>query len=271
MEPRLRGYLRDGLILIALAAVVFLAVWFLVPKKVPFGKPVGALALDLERQLGLSLEKAILHDPGLITDATVTNAVGAVKRRVLEGAVGVPFTVRVVVVKNREANAFTFPGGVIVVYSGLLSICDRPEELAAVLAHEVGHVSHRDSVRALAQQVGVAVLMAVISGGNGGQAGDLIQQVTAIHYGKSVEADADAYAVETLRRARLSPAHLAAFFRKIQALQGPEEALLKWVDVHPETEARIKGAEAAAAQTTVVDKPIPVNWAAMKRRLPSAF
>lgn len=272
MSPRSLGFLRDGLILAAIAAGVFFAIWFLVPKKIPPIKPVGELAQDLERKLGSSLEKTILHDPGLVTDSTVTNAVGVVARRVLEHAGGVPFPVRIWVIKNREPNAFTFPGGVIVVYSGLLAICERPEELAAVIAHEVGHISHRDSVRALARQMGMAVLLSVVSGGNAGTAGDLIQQVLAIRHGRAVEAEADGYAVETLGKARVNPAHLAAFFRRIKALHGENEAWLKWVDEHPDTESRIRAAEAAAARfEAATEKPIPVNWAAMKRRLPSAF
>jgi predicted Zn-dependent protease len=272
MGSRGFGYLRDGLILLAIAASVFFGIWFLVPKKIPSVKPVGELAQDLERKLGANLEKTILHDPGLVTESAVTNAVGVVARRVLEHADGVPFPVRVWVVKNREPNAFTFPGGVIVVYSGLLAICERPEELAAVIAHEVGHVSHRDSVRALAQQMGMAVLLSVISGGNSGRAGDLIQQVLTIRHGRAVEAEADVYATTTLAKARINPAHLAAFFRRIKALQGENDAWLKWVDEHPDTESRIRSAEAAAARfEAATERPIPVNWAVMKRRLPSAL
>ncbi|MCW8842698.1 MAG: M48 family metallopeptidase, partial [Rhodobacteraceae bacterium] len=65
----------------------------------------------------------------------------------LSANVALPVPVTVTVLDHRMVNAFALPGGHIVFMRGLLEAADRPEEVAAVFAHEMGHVASRDPTR----------------------------------------------------------------------------------------------------------------------------
>ena len=57
-----------------------------------------------------------------------------------------PWDIRIFVADEAQINAFAIPGGIIVFHSGLIFAAETPEEVAAVLAHEIAHVTHRHSV-----------------------------------------------------------------------------------------------------------------------------
>ncbi|MDX7324874.1 M48 family metalloprotease, partial [Providencia rettgeri] len=61
------------------------------------------------------------------------------------------------VVKLPMVNAVTLPGGRIVVFDGLIRAAKSPDEVAGVVAHEIGHVRHRDVMEGLLRQFGLSV------------------------------------------------------------------------------------------------------------------
>ena len=65
----------------------------------------------------------------------------------LESGASLPLPLQVAVVRRPEPNAITLPGGHIYVFEGLIDKARTPDELAAVVAHEIGHVAHRDGTR----------------------------------------------------------------------------------------------------------------------------
>jgi hypothetical protein len=82
----------------------------------------------------------------------------------LEGAAGLPIPLRVAVVRRPEANAITLPGGRIYVFEGLIDKSESPDELAGVIAHEFGHVVHRDGTRLVLQSAGLSLLFGMLLG-----------------------------------------------------------------------------------------------------------
>lgn len=264
---------RDVAILVVIAAALFAGIYLAVPKSCKQAvTSAPTLGRELEAKLGAQFERAIAEDPKAVKDPVVLKAVGAVMDRLGPAATNLPFPIKMHVIQNREVNAFTFPGGVLVIYTGLLARSSGPEEVAAVVAHELGHVAGRDSVRALGAQLGLAALMALVTGGDPGVLADLVSRVMQTRYSKVVEAQADDYALETLKRASLSPKHMATFFGRLEKAEGPDTAWLKWLDGHPDlTSRRLKAEKAAAAFSPQIEKPIAVNWALVKARLPGMF
>ena len=82
----------------------------------------------------------------------------------LETAAGLPMPLHPLVVRQPEANAITLPGGYIYVFQGLIDKAETPDELAGVIAHEVGHVAHRDGTRAVLQAAGLSLLFGILLG-----------------------------------------------------------------------------------------------------------
>ncbi|WP_147820445.1 M48 family metallopeptidase [Salidesulfovibrio onnuriiensis] len=83
--------------------------------------------------------------------------------RMCEACVDLPYDVRVHVVDNDMVNAFAFPGGRIVVFSGLLKQMKSENEVAFVLGHELGHMAHRDHLRRFGRLLFVAGLQTILS------------------------------------------------------------------------------------------------------------
>ena len=82
----------------------------------------------------------------------------------MERAAGLPIPLKAAVVRRNEANAIALPGGHIYVFEGLIAQAKTPDELAGVIAHEIGHVAHRDGTRSILQAAGLSFLFGMLLG-----------------------------------------------------------------------------------------------------------
>ena len=100
------------------------------------------------------------------------------------------------------------PGGHIYVDDGLIAKAQTPDELAGVLAHEIGHVAHRDGTRTVLQTAGLSFLFGMMLGDfvGGGAVVIAARTVLKSSYSRRVEAAADAYSVDLMQKARRRPA-----------------------------------------------------------------
>ena len=133
------------------------------------------------------------------------------------------YTVKIV--DNGDINAFTLPGGHVYVFKGLLDFVASDDELAGVLAHELGHNARLHALRGEKKSknlswVSLAAMAAMIAGGqNGANVGQFSQfaLLGAMNgYGVGLEKEADASAVETMRRAGYNPSALVTFMQRLQ-------------------------------------------------------
>ncbi|HEX7871503.1 MAG TPA: M48 family metallopeptidase [Sphingobium sp.] len=140
--------------------------------------------------------------------------------------------VRSVEVANIDmVNAVALPGGRIMIFRGLLKQAASADEVAGVLAHEIGHVRHRDTMAALIRQLGLSVIL----GGADGNIAGLLNGVLSLSYGRDAERAADGYAIERLSAASIAPDGTAAFFDRLgKGKQGESlERATSWISSHP--------------------------------------
>ncbi|TXC67082.1 M48 family metallopeptidase [Piscinibacter aquaticus] len=145
-------------------------------------------------------------------------------------------------------NAFALPGGTIVMTDELVTLVDGDAAvIAGVLAHELGHVRHRDGMRMLIQASAVGVLASVVVGDFNSLLATVPVVLGQSAYSRDAERRADAESVRLLRDAGLSPAVMVTFFEKIAKEQG-EHRLGIAIASHPADEERIRFFREAAAQ-----------------------
>lgn len=145
-------------------------------------------------------------------------------------------------------NAFALPGGTIVMTDELVKLVDGDAEvIAGVLAHELGHVRHRDGMRMLIQASAVGVLASVVVGDFNSLLATVPVVLGQSAYSREAERRADAESARLLRDAGLSPAVMVTFFEKIAKEQG-EHRLGIAIASHPADEERIRFFREAAAQ-----------------------
>jgi beta-barrel assembly-enhancing protease len=160
------------------------------------------------------------------------------------------------IVDAREVNAFAVPGGYIYLNRGLIERTERLDEVAGVLAHEIGHVVQRHSVRQLERlqraQVGVT-LACVLTGVCGGQATGALIDVTGAavfaRFSRQDEREADQVGFDILVRSNISPQGMVTMFQKLleerRRSPGAVEGLFA---THPLEEDRLAEVQARIAQ-----------------------
>lgn len=238
---------------------------------------VGLVPYSMDEKLGsaavgaMDLGGAPLHDPVVV---------GGVQR--LIDRLGPHVTLKQAkftphVIDRDEANAFALPGGPLVVYSGLLRRAKTPDQVAAVLAHEMGHVVHRHGLQRIAQSVGVVAVVQFFLGDVGGILAlgkELLTVATINNYSRKDESQADTTAVQLLHAARLDPQALAEFFVLLEAKEtrGDGAAVPAWISSHPALRERIAAVTAqAAALPQLPQEPMAdLDWPALQARLPHA-
>jgi len=159
-------------------------------------------------------------------------------------------------------NAFAVPGGYIYVTRGILALMKTEAELAVVLAHELGHVNARHSVRKLSQlmivQLGLAVGSALnetfskISGAAG-----IGVQLLFLKFSRDDERQADTLGVEYSRSGGYNPGEMIGFFQSLQKMGDLSEghSLPGFLSTHPLTSERIQNTQ---AMLTLQDQQLSV-------------
>ena len=167
-----------------------------------------------------------------------------------------PYPFRVRVVDLEMINAFALPGGEIVIADGLLQFAATADEVAGVLAHEMGHVLHRHATTSIIEAVGLALLFATMLGDVGsGVIGGAGETLIGLSFRREAEAEADERAFELLERAGLSRRGMASFFARIERESGDLPAALRLLSSHPPNELRQRrAAEDVAPAAPALDK-----------------
>jgi Zn-dependent protease with chaperone function len=182
----------------------------------------------------------------------------------LEVGAGLPVSLRTVVVRRNEANAMALPGGRIYVFRGLIAKADNADEVAGVIAHEIGHVAHRDGTKSVLQAGGLSLMFGMLLGDFVGGGAVVIAARTVLQssYSRAAETAADAYGAELMIKAHGNARALATMLGKIG---GATEPGMKILLDHPQTKARIAAINRIAGARPSTPFLAPDEWAALKR------
>lgn len=145
--------------------------------------------------------------------------------------------------ENEQANAFALPGGKIGVYSGLLAVTDNQHQLAAVIAHEVGHVLARHSNERASQStlIGLGRVVARVAGASDDaiEALDLGSRYGLfLPFNRTQETEADRIGIQLMARAGFNPAESIILWQNMAALAGGSSRP-ELLSTHPSPDSRI--------------------------------
>jgi hypothetical protein len=169
------------------------------------------------------------------------------------------------VIDSRLVNAFALPGAIILLPRGMIDFSRTPEELAGILAHELGHIVLRHPTENLIKVAGVSTLFSLLIGDVAG--GTVIvavgEYMIRTSYTRPAEEAADEFAIARLRRAAIDPTATAAAFERLLPKETGSSTFEKAFSTHPPTAARVERFRAAALPAA---RPIlnDAEWAAVK-------
>ncbi len=117
-------------------------------------------------------------------------------------AAGLDTSVQSGVLSSSVPNAFALPGGKVYLFSGLLAKAENADEVAGVLAHELGHLKHRDSMRKLIHDGGTSFLIGLLFGDITGSSALIFGSRTLVtsSHSREAETNADSFAIDVMHR-----------------------------------------------------------------------
>jgi predicted Zn-dependent protease len=216
-----------------------------------------------ERDLGKAFMRSVRRSQKVMEDPLLTDYVQHLGQKLVNAseARGTPFSF--FMIDDPQINAFAGPGGYIGIYSGLLQTTETESELAAVLAHEIAHVTQQHLLRAWesTSQMSIpsaaillaAVVLGATVGGDaaaaaavGGQAA-LIQQ--QINFTRANEKEADRVGIDILAASGYEPRAMPSFFDRMgKANRIYASKLPEFLMTHPVTTSRTADALGRAEQ-----------------------
>jgi beta-barrel assembly-enhancing protease len=234
----------------------------------------SVVSRSVEASLGKVFKESITHDVKIVHDPLIDAELAKIVARLQQSQLDFPFEIEILVAQSGMVNAIALPGGLIVLYSGLINRLDSAEQLAAVLAHELGHIYHRDSMMALVRELGMSMIIAALAGDASGVLNDLIRQTFAIQYSRAVEERTDSFALDLLVEVGIDPIHLALAFENMKEETDLDENVrkfLSYLETHPDINLRIEKAKQRSRKEALIEIPLDVSWEVIQRAHPSIF
>jgi len=242
------------------------------------GSSAGNIASPEEqRQYGFYVLHELRNQNAVLDDALLADYLNTLGYKLVSYSPqpDQPFTF--FIVRDNEINAFALPGGFVGVNAGLITTSDTEGELAAVLAHEVSHVTQNHLIRAVEAEQKMTPLMlagmllAVVAASKSSPYSTSNSDIGAIaavqglaeqmriNFTRADEAEADRVGIATLAKAGFDPDAMAGFFERMQRALRPgfdENDIPALLMDHPVTTTRISEAKARAEQIKKEYRPV---------------
>lgn len=202
-----------------------------------------------EAKLGLDISGQIAQEKEIIEDPDIHGFINGIGSKLVAASTNPNGNYTFLVIKDDTVNAFAIPGGFLYVQTGLINAAENEAEIAAVMAHELGHAEQRHPTESLSRQMGAQMVMDIVLGKDAGpykqQAANLLMAGGISAYSRSAELQADEIAVYVLNRAGYDPKALVSFFEKLVALEQQSGAGggMTLFASHPPTQERINTAK----------------------------
>ncbi len=170
------------------------------------------------------------------------------------------YTFRMRISDSAAPNALAFPGGLIVVTRGLLDNVESENELAFVLAHELGHFRNRDHLRGLGRGAAVSLVVGAMTSGGSGGFGFGVADIALRGFGREQETDADVFALSMVYAEYGHVGESWRFFERIQSAYGDGNAVLNYLETHPLPSSRIDDLKRLARERDWPTEGTLVPW-----------
>lgn len=212
---------------------------------------------EVETELGTNFAEEIEESHDILRDPMAQAWLDRVGHLLAEHSPPTPQEFRFALVESKEVNAFAIPGGFCYVNLGLLLYCDNEAQVAAVIGHEINHVTRRHGLLRLQRMMGLDMAAQLAGSASGSEVVSMAAQTAAQgggllaiqRFSRDDEREADELGVRAMYDAGYDPREGVRFFEKLAALHesrtpGYLESLLS---THPATSDRIQRLNALIA------------------------
>lgn len=208
---------------------------------------LNLLSTQEEVALGQQFAVQIEDSEKILDNPAIQNYVAEIGKRLAAAAPrqDVPYAFKVIDAPD-TVNAFALPGGYMYIYTGLMKTCANEAELAAVMAHEIGHVAAHHHGEMMTRQMGMDMVSEMVLGKKPGMianlAGQMFTSGLSARYSRAQEREADSLGMDIMYRAGYPPQGMIAFMNKLLEVdrqQGGGRGLPIFA-THPSPEERVQ-------------------------------
>jgi predicted Zn-dependent protease len=245
--------------IVSIAVTVFFGVPFVAARMVPL------VPVSFERRLGDMVDNQVRTLFGRdACSGSQGNAALSKLVETLRGAGHFEAQLQPAVLPSALSNALALPGGKIYLLDGLLQKAENPDEIAGVIAHEMGHVIHRDQTRMIIENGGTSFLIGLLFGDITGSGAAIFttRSLFQASYSREAEANADAFAIDTMHALGRSPAPMGELLFRVTGAQGARSIGI--LASHPLTEERRALMRREDRPATGPELLSGAEWAALK-------
>ena len=267
------------------------AAWAQIDQRLPDLGDGSSLSVQQERRLGESIMRQLWRDPEVMDDPVLTAYVQAIWTALrasakdlgnLSAELDESYAWDLLLVRDRTVNAFALPGGYMGVHLGLIAVVSNRDELAAVLGHELSHVTQRHIARMQDSQakqtpwlVGSFLLGVLAASRSPDAANALIMGGTAsvaqgqLNFSRDMEREADRLGFSVTTHAGFEAQGMVSMFQKLaQASRLNDSGGFPYLRTHPLTTERIGDMQArmGAQATSTQSQPGTLEHALMSAR-----
>lgn len=267
-QPKVR---RNIAIAVLVLAGMALFLWQGVPR---LSAPLAQLVpLEWEQKIGAIVRKRVLGGAKICHGSGGAAALDIMTQRLTSKLENAP-VVNITVADRAMVNAFAMPGGNIVIFRGLLQTAESADEVAAVLAHEMGHVQHRHPTQIALRAMGIGIITDLLTGDGSAiveLAGEVGGLLLLLSYSRDMERQADAFGRDLFRRGDLPMGAQASLFARLRDKAAKTDGgkdggrdgggLFGYFNSHPPLEERIASSGDPGGGHPVMDE---VQWKALK-------
>ncbi len=223
-------------------AWVIAAIILLVMLAVPQPAAAALLSEADEIRIGQQVAQELEAEVGVVRDPALNARLAGIGRRIatVSDRPGLPWTFRIM--RGRDVNAVSLPGGYIYFTEAMMRFVQSDDELAFVMAHEVGHVSARHHVAMIERQYFYVIVTRVLFGGDPttSQIADIARFFLTRGFSRENEFEADRLGVGFSHRARFDAGAGLVFMQRLRAAEGRDPSQFETIfRTHPALSDRI--------------------------------
>jgi predicted Zn-dependent protease len=260
--------LKDLMILLGVGAILFVVGYFVVKEVRKSDLELSyKVSYEQEEKLGDLFKDLVWDQYPTIKDNAADSALQLIKDRLIKALDTTEYRYQFTLINSHEINAFTIPGGNIFMFSELMKMAETPEEVAAVLAHEIGHAEKRHVVSKLIKELSITAILSVLSGGDPSVLTQVLKSIVGSSFDRKQEEEADRFALELLEKAHISPKALARFFQRLNEKNLDYDENLEIMMSHPHNDKRIEQVRKYKTKNGFKPLPFELDWKKVQESL----